>query len=164
MIRSCFIKKCASLHFARRSIADNSDQLLASESETDFDEVMRERVERARTKRCVPRQVSTIDVKTGDIGIRILDVPYGHVFATNPPGTECFRFFTRCHNVCPLVVAGSVAGYQNTASALLSEALGLGFGLGGKKAGGGGNGLSRMRGDSLSNLSRTNSRVNLNVK
>ena len=90
-----------------------------------LDKKMKERVSEAAARGCVPRHVSSIDVKTGIISVKIIDVPYNHVFATTPPSCECVRFFTRRHQRYPLLVQGPCAGADSTASALLAELLNL---------------------------------------
>jgi len=91
-----------------------------------LDAKMKKRVADASANGCVPRHVSTVDVKTGIISITIVDVPHNHVFATTPPSCECVRFFTeRTHAKYPLIVQGPSAGADSTASALLAELLNL---------------------------------------
>jgi len=96
-----------------------------SEVVANLDNKMKERVSEAATRGCVPRHVSSIDVKTGIISVKIIDVPYNHVFATTPPSCEFVRFFTQRHQRYPLVVQGPCAGADSTASALLAELLNL---------------------------------------
>jgi len=91
----------------------------------DLDKKMNDRVSEAASRGCVPRHVSSIDVKTGVISVKIIDVPYNHVFATTPPSCECVRFFTQRHQRYPLLVQGPCAGADSTASALLAELLNL---------------------------------------
>mmetsp|Transcript_34387 Transcript_34387/g.75280 ORF Transcript_34387/g.75280 Transcript_34387/m.75280 type:complete len:1017 (+) Transcript_34387:138-3188(+) len=90
-----------------------------------LDQLMSERVSEAAAKGCVPRQISSIDVKTGAIEIKIIDVPNNHIFATTPPSNECVRFFTARHKRYPMIVQGPSAGVDSTASALLAELLHL---------------------------------------
>jgi aspartokinase/homoserine dehydrogenase 1 len=96
-----------------------------SKIEADLDVAMKSRVAEAATKQCVPRHVFSIDVKSGEISIKIIDVPQTHTFATMPPSCECVRFFTERHNAYPLVVQGPSAGADSTASALLADLLNL---------------------------------------
>ena len=90
-----------------------------------LDTLMAERVAQAAARGCVPRHVSSIDVKSGEIEIKIVDVPNSHIFATTPPSNECVRFFTARHRRFPLIVQGPSAGVDSTASALLAELLHL---------------------------------------
>ena len=90
-----------------------------------LDALMADRVAQAAAQGCVPRHVSSIDVKNGDIEIKIADVPSSHIFATTPPSNECIRFFTARHRRFPLIVQGPSAGVDSTASALLAELLHL---------------------------------------
>ncbi len=90
-----------------------------------LDALMADRVAQAAARGCVPRHVSSIDVKSGDIEIKIADVPSPHIFATTPPSNECVRFFTARHRRFPLIVQGPSAGVDSTASALLAELLHL---------------------------------------
>jgi homoserine dehydrogenase len=96
-----------------------------SEMEADLDLAMKARVAEAAAKGCVPRHVFSIDVKSGDIVIKIMDVPQTHTFATLSPSCECVRFFTERHKTYPLVVQGPSAGPDSTASALLADLLNL---------------------------------------
>ena len=104
----------------------------AAERNRTFEEIapsldvhMADRVAQAAAQGCVPRHVSSIDVKSGDIDITIADVPSSHIFATTPPSNECVRFFTARHRRFPLIVQGPSAGVDSTASALLAELLHL---------------------------------------
>lgn len=90
-----------------------------------LDELIEARVKSAAEKGCVPRHISTIDVKRGTIDIKITDVPNTHVFATTPPSCECVRFFTANHGRFPLIIQGPSAGIHSTASGLLAELLRL---------------------------------------
>ena len=90
-----------------------------------LDTLMGDRVSQAAARGCVPRQISSIDVKTGTIDIKIVDVPNNHIFATTPPSNECVRFFTARHRRYPMIVQGPSAGVDSTASALLAELLHL---------------------------------------
>ena len=90
-----------------------------------LDALMADRVAQAAAQGCVPRHVSSIDVKSGDIEIKIANVPSSHIFATTPPSNECVRFFTARHRRFPLIVQGPSAGVDSTASALLAELLHL---------------------------------------
>ena len=102
------------------NIGSNFDDISAL-----LDSLMSKRVAQALEKGCVPRQISSIDVKTGRIEIKLIDVPANHVFATNPPSNECVRFFTERHRPFPLIIQGPSAGVDSTASALLAELLRL---------------------------------------
>jgi aspartokinase/homoserine dehydrogenase 1 len=93
------------------------------EMEAELDLAMQARVQEALAKGCVPRHVCSIDVKTSEIRIKIMDVPQSHIFATLPPSCECVRFFTRRHKTFPLVIQGPSAGADSTASALLADLL-----------------------------------------
>ena len=90
-----------------------------------LDALMAERVAEAAARGCVPRHISSIDVKSGEIQIKLVDVPSSHIFATRPPSNECVRFFTARHRRFPLIVQGPSAGVDSTASALLAELLHL---------------------------------------
>ena len=96
-----------------------------SDMEADLDLAMKTRVAEAAAKGCVPRHVFSIDVKSGDIVIKIMDVPQTHTFAMLSPSCECVRFFTERHKTYPLVVQGPSAGPDSTASALLADLLNL---------------------------------------
>lgn len=102
-----------------------SDLVSYDDVHTKLDALMERRVSSAREKGCVPRHISTIDVKTGKIEVSIVDVPFTHIYATTPPSCECVRFFTENLKEFPLVVQGPSAGIDSTASALLAELLRL---------------------------------------
>jgi len=113
-------------------IQDSSDQLFLDDECNDINALytkvnalMKERVESAAEKGCVPRHVSSIDVKAGTIEVKIVDVPLNHVFAITPPSCECVRFFTERHRSYPLIIQGPSAGADSTASALLAELVNL---------------------------------------
>mmetsp|Transcript_23620 Transcript_23620/g.35133 ORF Transcript_23620/g.35133 Transcript_23620/m.35133 type:complete len:333 (-) Transcript_23620:140-1138(-) len=106
-----------------------------SEIELDLDAKMKDRVASAAANGCVPRHVFSIDVKTGEISIGIVDVPQTHIFAMLPPSCECVRFFTQRHRTYPLVVQGPSAGPDSTASALLADLLNLMRKTGGPRPG-----------------------------
>lgn len=96
-----------------------------NEIKAKLDSQMNDRVSKAATQNCVPRHVFSIDTKNGDISIKIVDVPYNHIFATTAPSCNCVRFFTKRHATYPLIVQGPAAGADSTASALLAEVLNL---------------------------------------
>ena len=111
-------------------IQRNSDVLVEVDDNLDFlhlspqiDEHVQKRVDAANAKGCVLRSISSVDVKTKRIQIRILEVPNHHTFAVSPPGCSCVRFFTRRHERYPLIIQGPSAGADSTASALLAELL-----------------------------------------
>ncbi len=106
-----------------------------SEIELDLDVAMKDRVASAAANGCVPRHIFSIDVKTDEISIQIVDVPQTHIFAMLPPSCECVRFFTQRHRTYPLVVQGPSAGPDSTASALLADLLNLMRKTGGAKSG-----------------------------
>lgn len=114
-----------------KTIQSLSDSLIQqdgksySDIEADLDVAMKIRVEAAAAKGCVPRHVFSMDIKTSEISIKIVDVPQTHVFAVSPPSCECVRFFTRRHKTFPLVIQGPSAGPDSTASALLADLLNL---------------------------------------
>jgi aspartokinase/homoserine dehydrogenase 1 len=91
----------------------------------DVDETIRQRVKAAAEKGCVLRHVASVDVKSSSLDIKILEVPYHHVFAVTPPTSACVRFFTHRYQQYPLVVQGPAAGADCTSSALLAEVLSL---------------------------------------
>jgi len=93
--------------------------------EADLDVLMTKRVSEAAANGNVPRHVSSIDVQTGEILIKMVDVPQNHLFATLQPSCECVRFFTQRHKTYPLIIQGPSAGPDSTASALLAELLNL---------------------------------------
>ncbi len=99
------------------------DQQSYSELIDELNITMQKRVEEAAKKKCVPRQIFSIDVQTQEIIVKMMDVPQTHVFATLPPSCECVRFFTQRHKTYPLVVQGPSAGADSTASALLADLL-----------------------------------------
>ena len=111
-------------------IQRNSDRLVDIDDSVDFqnippeiDEQVQRRVDAAKSKGCVLRSIASIDVKSKSIQIKILEVPYHHIFAVSPPGCSCVRFFTRRHERYPLIIQGPTAGADSTASALLAELL-----------------------------------------
>jgi homoserine dehydrogenase len=124
-----------------QAIQNQSESLIAdgvtnfNETLMMLDQTMKERVSEAATRGCVPRHVSSIDIKTGVISVKVIDVPYNHVFATTPPSCECVRFFTQRHQRYPLLVQGPCAGADSTASALLAELLNLMQGKVGTRSG-----------------------------
>ncbi|GKY91973.1 hypothetical protein MPSEU_000168900 [Mayamaea pseudoterrestris] len=89
----------------------------------DIDRVSFERVDAARSRGCVLRQISSVDVKDKHIAIKIVEVPSNHIFAVTPPSCTCVRFFTERHKSYPLIIQGPSAGADSTASALLAELL-----------------------------------------
>ena len=117
--------------YSVEKIQSTSESLVGPESkkysdvEATLDKKIDKRVKEAALKGCVPRHISSIDLKTGQISINILDVPQDHVFASNPPSCECVRFFTERHKTFPLIVQGPSAGADSTASALLADMLSL---------------------------------------
>jgi bifunctional aspartokinase / homoserine dehydrogenase 1 len=88
-----------------------------------IDEAIRTRVAAASERGCVLRHVASVDVASQLIGIKIVEVPNTHLFATTPPSCECVRFFTHRHQPYPLVIQGPAAGADCTSSALLAEVL-----------------------------------------
>jgi bifunctional aspartokinase / homoserine dehydrogenase 1 len=88
-----------------------------------IDEAIRARVAAASERGCVLRHVGSVDVASQLIGIKIVEVPNTHVFATTPPSCDCVRFFTHRHQPYPLVIQGPAAGADCTSSALLAEVL-----------------------------------------
>ena len=108
--------------FRKRSIDGIEEYEKVSET---LDAKMAKRVADAAKKGCVPRHVANIDVATGEISVRINDVPCNHIFATTPPSCAVIRFFTHRHKRYPLVVQGPAEGSDSTASALLAELLHL---------------------------------------
>jgi aspartokinase/homoserine dehydrogenase 1 len=115
-------------------IQKSSDKLLESilDGEVDYlnfppeaDSLVQERVDAARSRRCVLRHIASVDVKSRGLEIRIEEVPEHHIFAVTPPSCNCVRFFTHRHRKYPLVVQGPSAGADSTASALLAEVLQL---------------------------------------
>jgi bifunctional aspartokinase / homoserine dehydrogenase 1 len=89
----------------------------------EVDEVVRKRVEQAKSRGCVLRHISSVDVREKSLDIKIVEVPYEHTFATTPPSCECVRLFTDRHLSYPLIITGPSAGADSTASALLAELL-----------------------------------------
>ena len=92
---------------------------------SEIDAEVKVRVDAARAKGCVVRQISSVDVRNSNIDVKIMDVPEHHIFAVTPPSCECVRFFTDRHRQYPLIVQGPSAGADSTASALLAEILHL---------------------------------------
>lgn len=88
-----------------------------------LDEMMKARVDSARAKGNVLRHIASVDVKTKQVAIQLMEVPEHHVFACTPPSCEIVRFFTQRHKTYPLVVQGPSAGADSTASALVAELL-----------------------------------------
>ncbi|KAG7371146.1 bifunctional aspartokinase/homoserine dehydrogenase II [Nitzschia inconspicua] len=88
-----------------------------------IDEKIQARVTAAAERGCVLRHVGSVDVASQSVGIKIVEVPNSHVFATTPPSCECVRFFTHRHQPYPLVIQGPAAGADCTSSALLAELL-----------------------------------------
>ena len=101
---------------------DHSDQLLGDDS---LEQTLLKRIEQATAKGCVVRHVASIDVASQSIAIRLVDVPNTHVFAVNPPSSECVRLFTHRYQSYPLVIQGPAAGDDCTSSALLAEVLNM---------------------------------------
>lgn len=87
----------------------------------EVDQRIHERVEAARSRGCVLRNVSSIDVKQKQISIQLVEVPNNHVFTITPPSCACVRFFTQRYQRYPLIIQGPSAGADSTASALLAE-------------------------------------------
>lgn len=86
---------------------------------------MKLRVDAARSRGCVLRHISSVDVKTKKVSIQLMEVPEHHVFAVTPPSCEIVRFFTHRHKTYPLIVQGPSAGADSTASALVADLLQL---------------------------------------
>mmetsp|Transcript_6045 Transcript_6045/g.9582 ORF Transcript_6045/g.9582 Transcript_6045/m.9582 type:complete len:947 (+) Transcript_6045:144-2984(+) len=104
-----------------------SDKMV--EDDVDVDRVSEEieikvqaKVQGAKEKGSVLRQVASIDVAQRQITLKLVEVPNTHIFAVTPPGSECVRFFTERHSL-PLIIQGPSAGADSTASALLAELL-----------------------------------------
>lgn len=91
----------------------------------EIDEEVKARVDAARSRGCVLRHISSVDVRDKTIEVKLLEVPEHHIFAVTPPSCECVRFFTHHHRRYPLIVQGPSAGADSTASALLAELLHL---------------------------------------
>jgi bifunctional aspartokinase / homoserine dehydrogenase 1 len=89
----------------------------------EVDEVVRKKVEQARSRGCVLRHISSVDIREKSLDVKIIEVPYEHTFATTPPSCECVRLFTDRHLSYPLIITGPSAGADSTASALLAEVL-----------------------------------------
>lgn len=111
-------------------IQQNSDKLLPNAANLDFNNItpdmdkhMAERVQAAKSRGCVLRQISSVDVATKEVQIKIMEVPEQHIFAITPPSCACVRFFTHRHRRYPLIVQGPSAGADSTASALLADLL-----------------------------------------
>jgi aspartokinase/homoserine dehydrogenase 1 len=93
--------------------------------EGNADKLVEERVKAAAERGCVLRLISSVDVGSKSIDIKMLEVPNNHVFAVTPPSSACVRFFTQRYQPYPLVVQGPAAGADCTSSALLAELLHL---------------------------------------
>jgi aspartokinase/homoserine dehydrogenase 1 len=93
--------------------------------EGNADKLVEERVKAAAARGCVLRLISSVDVASKSIDIKMMDVPNNHVFAVTPPSSACIRFFTHRYQPYPLVVQGPAAGADCTSSALLAELLHL---------------------------------------
>jgi aspartokinase/homoserine dehydrogenase 1 len=93
-------------------IQDASDKLVDSGTKVedfkklsaDLDEQMKNRIAKANLKGCVLRHLGSVDVKTGAIEIKFVEVPHNHIFAITPPTCAIVRFFTERHMVYPLIV------------------------------------------------------------
>ena len=99
------------VHYAKTSVEDENVHVLKAAESESIDDVlsringeMEKRVSAAAKKNCVPRYISSIDVMTKNISIKLVDVPESHMFATTPPSCECVRFFTKRHKRYPLVI------------------------------------------------------------
>lgn len=90
-----------------------------------IDEEIKKRVDAARERGCVLRHISSVNVRSHEIKISIVEVPDNHIFALTPPSCETVRFFTQRHETYPLIIQGPSAGADSTASALLAELLHL---------------------------------------
>ncbi|GAX13360.1 bifunctional aspartokinase / homoserine dehydrogenase 1 [Fistulifera solaris] len=115
-------------HLETEDILGASDKLLGETSDflnltQEIDDNVKKRVDEARAKGCVIRQISSVDIATSEVDIRFVEVPDHHIFAVTPPSCECVRFFTHRHMTYPLVVQGPSAGADSTASALLADLL-----------------------------------------
>ena len=101
------------------------DEALDMKKSAAYDEKIKARVEAAKSRGCVLRQISSVDVPEKKVDIKIVEVPDQHIFAVTPPSCETVRFFTSRHRRYPLIVQGPSAGADSTASALLAELLQL---------------------------------------
>ncbi|GAX09231.1 bifunctional aspartokinase / homoserine dehydrogenase 1 [Fistulifera solaris] len=115
-------------HLETDDILGASEKLLGDTSDflnltQEIDANVKKRVDEARAKGCVIRQISSVDIATSEVEIRFVEVPDHHIFAVTPPSCECVRFFTHRHMTYPLVVQGPSAGADSTASALLADLL-----------------------------------------
>jgi aspartokinase/homoserine dehydrogenase 1 len=90
-----------------------------------IDEEVKARCDAARSRGCVLRHISSVDVKEKSVDIKLVEVPENHAFAVTPPSCEIVRFFTHRHMRYPLIIQGPSAGADSTASALLAELLQL---------------------------------------
>jgi bifunctional aspartokinase / homoserine dehydrogenase 1 len=111
-------------------IQNSSDKLLDGVVDfnnlpPDVDEKINARVKGARSRGCVLRYVSSVDVAERRIETKIVEVPDHHILGVTPPSCECVRFFTHRHRRYPLIIQGPSAGADSTASALLAEVLQL---------------------------------------
>jgi aspartokinase/homoserine dehydrogenase 1 len=99
----------------------------------EMDKCVQERVDAARARRCVLRQIASVDIKTQEVVIKIVEVPEHHIFSVTPPSCECVRLFTERHQRYPLIIQGPSAGNDSTASALLAELLHISRGKAGPR-------------------------------
>jgi len=115
-----------------KDIQKQSDKLLETmyDEKVDYknlspeiDQQVKARVEKARSRGCVLRHISSVNVKEQSVEVKVVEVPQNHIFAVTPPSCECVRFFTHSHSRNPVVVAGPSAGVDSTSSALLAELL-----------------------------------------
>lgn len=110
---------------AAEDIQKQSDRFLEAyiDGKDAIDARIQTRVDAARSRGCVLRHISSVNVREQSIQVQLMDVPEHHVFALTPPSCECVRFFTHSHSHQPLIVYGPSAGVDSTSSALLAELL-----------------------------------------
>ena len=114
-----------------KDIQGRSDKLWENETDDykfvsdDVDRHVALRVKAAADRGCVLRQISSVDMKTQSVDIKVLEVPNDHLFAVTPPTCGCVRLFTQRYQSYPLVIQGPAAGADCTSSALLAELLHL---------------------------------------
>eukprot|EP00980_Cylindrotheca_fusiformis_P000421 scaffold102_cov103-Cylindrotheca_fusiformis.AAC.3 len=111
---------------SRHDIAKHNEAFVSSLGD-EVDEQVRQKVQAAAERGCVLRHVGSLNVSqhSPEIEVRVMEVPFNHVFATAPPSCEMVRFFTSRFQPYPLVIGGPAAGADCTSSALLAEVISL---------------------------------------
>ncbi len=89
----------------------------------EFDALMAQRLEAARSRNCVLRYVGAIDAASGKAAVGLMELDRTHTFANINLTDNVVRFITRRYDKNPLVVQGPGAGPEVTAGGIFADLL-----------------------------------------